>query len=280
MMSLIRSELLKIRTTNTWWIFGLAMLGVTGLAVTANTLIAAFTLSEDVSTEGLDPGQAQVIREQAQLDSLASGIFTSGQYFGGLFALLFGILIVTNEFHHQTATATFLTTPVRRSVVLAKVVAGAVFATGLWLIATLISLVVGVLFFQSRDLGNQLGDWSVQRAILFNLAVFALWGVMGIGIGALIRSQLGATITAAVLYTIGSGAVVTIFEVLRQFVIKEDWVYKGRLIVPSQAAELFVSPASVFPGSPPYWVGGLLMIGYGALAGFIGTLLIQRRDIS
>jgi len=41
---LIRAEIMKIRTTNTWWLFGIGMVLVTGLALTINGLEHHYTL--------------------------------------------------------------------------------------------------------------------------------------------------------------------------------------------------------------------------------------------
>jgi ABC-2 type transport system permease protein len=211
MINLIRSEVLKVRTTPLWWIFALALVVMTGLALVFNTIEAHSLFSTPPpDPTNVDPQYA----EQAQAGAAdyrtrssaavqAANIYTSGQYFGALLVLIIGVLVVTSEFHHQTATATFLTTPARRKVVMAKLAAGMLFAGLFWLITTTISLAVGVAFFHWEHLGNQLGTWPVQRAILFNLMVFALWAVFGIGIGAVIRSQIGATVTTTALYTIG-----------------------------------------------------------------------------
>ena len=51
----------------------------------------------------------------------AASLYTSGQYVGLLVILILGILIATNEFSQQTATATFLATPKRERVVLSKI---------------------------------------------------------------------------------------------------------------------------------------------------------------
>ena len=51
------------------------------------------------------------------LASAAANIFTSGQLLNLMFIVVLGALMVTNEFFHQTATATFLTTPHRTRVI-------------------------------------------------------------------------------------------------------------------------------------------------------------------
>jgi len=287
MSNLIRSELLKVRTTNMWWIFTLVVVLTTGLAVWFNASEASYLLNQDppsLENSGLSAEEIRQIQAEQALQSnekaIAADIFTSGQYFASLFVMIIAILLVTNEYHHQTATATFLTTPNRLAVVKAKMVTATMFAVGIWVITTVISLGVGVLFYQSEKMGNHLGDWAVQRAILFNLLVYVLWAILGVGFGALIRSQIGATITGAVLYTIGTQVVETIFGFVRFGLIKHDWVLTLKVLVPPEAARIFVAPVKTFVESPPYWVGGLVLLGYGLLSAAIGTWFMRRRDIS
>jgi ABC-2 type transport system permease protein len=287
MIRLIRSEMLKVRTTNLWWIFAIALVVMTGLALAVNLIEADSmfnTPPPDLSE--MDPqdaaqaaADAAAFRERATAVVQAANIYTSGQYFGGLLVLIIGVLVVTSEFHHQTATATFLAAPVRRHVVAAKLATGMLFAGLFWLITTAISLAGGVIYFQSTNLGPQLGAWSVQRAILFNLMVFALWAVFGIGIGAVIRNQIGATITTTALYTVGGSLAAGVFMLL-QGVTKQDWIAQARVVVPSEAATIFTTPGQVWLESPPYWVGGLVLLGYGLVSAAIGTWIMRARDIT
>ena len=43
---------------------------------------------------------------------------------------------------------------------------------------------------------------------------------------------------------------------------------------------VMISPATTFAESPPQWVGAVVLIGYGVVAGLVGTALIRRRDIA
>lgn len=285
MIALIRGELLKIRTTNTWWLFGIGMIGTTALALALNCVQANYFLdAEGPNTSGMTAEEAadatQQFAAQSNVIAQAANIFTSGQFFGGLFVLILGMLIVTNEFYHQTATATFLTTPHRSSVLGAKLVTGVVFAAVFWLITTVISLPTGLIFFRAQNLSHGLGEWEVQRAIVFNLLVFVLWAVVGIGFGALIRNQVGAVVTGSLLYVVGTQAAGLIFFLIERFLIKEDWVTKAQVIVPAVAAQVFVSATEAFPNAPSYWVGGLVLLVYGIVGGVVGTLILRKRDIS
>jgi ABC-type transport system involved in multi-copper enzyme maturation permease subunit len=277
MTRLIRSELLKIRTTNVWWLFGLGTIVMTALALLFNCIQAHYLLlSFDKyvqSTRGRSPDQHDVVAQ-------AANIFTSGQFFGVLFVSLLGILLITNEYYHQTATTTFLTTPHRTRVVVAKLITGTFAAAAFWLFTLVINAIVGTIFLKTQGFGGHLGDWEVVRAILLNLAAYAIWAVFGVGFGALIRSQIGATITATVLYLIGTTVAQIAFQLIHSFVIKKDWVLTAQVIVPAVASTIMISPAKTFPESPPQWVGALVLIGYGVVAGLIGTLILRKRDVS
>lgn len=274
---LIRSEFLKLRTTNAWWLFLLGALLMLGLAILFNWLQADFVFS-DLSTEGLSEDEAATVVAQADPIFQAANLYTSGQFFGLLFVMMVGIIIVTSEFHHQTATATFLTTPHRTAVIIAKLFVAALFGVGLWLICLAINIPATIGILSVYDQPTLLDEWAVQRAILLNLLAYALWGVLGIGLGVLIRSQIGATITAAVLYLLGTTAV-TIGVFFLQEWLGAEWIDELQYAFPSVASGLMVSGASL-PGQPPYWVGALILVGWAVVTGVVGTLITRRRDIS
>ncbi|MEN3309960.1 MAG: type transport system permease protein [Micromonosporaceae bacterium] len=274
---LIRSEYLKIRTTNTWWLFGLGTFFFTALALLVNMLQAHYYL-KGTPPEAADE-RAQWLLQHNPITQ-AANIYTSGQFFGGMFVMVLAILMITNEYYHQTATSTFLTTPHRTSVVLAKFLTAMIASVFFWLLTTVLDLIAGSVYFNAEGYASHLGDWPVERAILINLAVFALWAVFGVGIGVLIRSQIGATVTATLLYVVGTQIAGIITFLIHQFWIKKDWVLTMQVLVPARAAEIAVSPTRLYEQSPPEWVGAVVLIGYGLVLGFIGTSIMRNRDIS
>jgi ABC-2 type transport system permease protein len=276
-LRLIRSEYLKVRTTNAWWLFLLGALLMLGLAILFNWLQADFAFSEPTPDDISSEDAADLAAQRNPLFQ-AANLYTSGQFFGLMFVMLVGVLIVTGEFHHQTATVTFLTTPHRTAVILSKLVVAAMFGAGLWLISLLINIPATMAILSAYDQPNLLDEWTIQRAILLNLLAYALWGVLGIGLGVLIRSQIGATITGAVLYLIGT-TVITIAVVLLQEWLGWEWIDELQYAMPSVASTLMVSGASL-PGQPAYWVGGLILLGWALVTGVIGTIITRRRDIS
>jgi ABC-type transport system involved in multi-copper enzyme maturation permease subunit len=278
MTGLVRSELLKIRTTNAWWWLAIGAFVMTALAFTINAFTADFMLSGDTSTEGLDPEQAEQIVAQQDVVGQAANIYTSGQFFGLLFVMLIGILMVTNEFYHQTATTTFLTTPHRTAVIAGKLITATMIGFAFWLVTTVLDLIGGVIFLEAAGYGHQIGEWGVTRAILLNLLAYAIWTIFGVGFGTLITNQLGAVLTAVVLYLVGTQAAQLIFFLLSNWLDSEA-LLEWQVVVPSIASQLMITGFDL-PGSPPQWVGAAVLIGYAVVTGTIGIMLTRRRDIS
>lgn len=297
-LRLIRAEFRKIFTTKAWWLFGLGSLGITGLVLWGHLAEAASTLVEAKNTSAKfepPPADAHVPPEQvaemkrqfladhdlhAQLIKQAANVYTSGQFLGLMFVMLLGVLVVTNEFQHQTATTTFLTTPHRTRVIVSKLIAGIGLATVFWIVTQAIDLVAGTLLFNHEQLGNGLGEWPVSRAILLNLAGYVLWAVFGIGLGVLIRNQIGSVVVGMVVYLIGYAGGIAIFVLIRTFLIHRDGVLTAAVVMPSIASQIMISPDQLYPQSAVWWVGALVMIGWAILAGAIGVLIMRRRDIS
>jgi ABC-2 type transport system permease protein len=276
-MSLVRAELLKVRTTSTWWVFGLIMLPLWALAVLYNwgTLNAQQNL--DTANSGLSADQAEQVRVAGEAVNLATTLYTSGQFLGVLLVMLLGAIIVTNEFFHLTATTTFLVTPVRERVVLAKLAAAVVLGLVFWLGTTILNLIVVPFVLDALNVGAQLGEAAIWRAVALNGLAFALWAILGVGFGVLIRSQLAATLTLSIAYVIGNFGATLVFFLLTQYVA--EWTSKLQVIVPTAASQLMIAGTEL-PGNPPRWVGAAVLIGYALVAGLIGTAIMRRRDIS
>ncbi|MET8529661.1 ABC transporter permease [Micromonospora sp. NPDC005172] len=274
-MNLVRSELLKIRTTNTWWIFALISLPLWALTLLINWLQADALTSNNI--QDLSAEQAAQFDAAASPDALSSNLFTTGQFFGLLIIMLLGIIVVTSEFFHQTVTTTFLTNPHRTAVMIAKLVAAGVLALLFWLVTTVFNLIAGSAVLSAVGMDSQLGNDAAWRAIGLNLLAYLLWAVFGVGIGVLIRSQIGATVTGILLYLGGSIGAIFVIAILAER--WGDWINNLQLLVPSLASSLMVTGAEI-PGNPPRWAGAAVLIGYAVVTGVAGSLLIRRRDIS
>ena len=276
-MRLLNAELFKLRTTAIWWIMGIILIPLYAASIGFNWL------SSYALTSGQADGGGGGANAQAQVDAvsqpinIATNLYTTGQYMGVLIVLLLSAIIVTSEFFHLTATTTFLVTPRREAVILAKLGAGIIVGLVVWAITTLLDLLLVPIIMDALNLPTQLGEPAVWRAIGLNALAFLLWAVLGVGLGVLIRSQLAATLILAIVYTVGATVVGVIFSLLSQHVA--EWIDKLQVLVPTTASQLMLSGTEL-PGNPPRWVGAAVLIGYAIVAGVVGTLITKRRDIS
>ena len=125
---------------------------------------------------------------------------------------------------------------------------------------------------------------QLMRGTLASLAhTLSRLALMLIGFGVLLRSQLGATITATVLYIAGTFLAGIIFTLIRYFWIKHDWVLTAQVILPAEAARVATAATKAYPQAAPWWVGVFVLLGYGIvtgvillLAGSVQALMIEK----
>ena len=281
---LIGAEILKVRTTNAWWLFTIGVVVFTLLALAVNWLGHHFELHPPISQLNADQqrtaeASAALARTPSGLAKITADMLTSGQMFGCLLALVLGSLVVTNEFYHQTATATFMTTPHRTAVLLAKLVAAALFGAVFWAVSTVLDIVATPVFLHSEHVSYDMFSWIPMRSVLLNLLAFVLWAAFGCGLGALIRNQIGAVITGVVVYLIGSIAIQLLFQLLH-VLIPHDWVLTAQVAAPGVASRVLLTPGRAFDHAPPQWAGGVVLVAYAAIFTVIGIALTRKRDIS
>lgn len=279
LLRLIRAELLKIRTTNAWWVFGLCALGLCGFTLMINALQAHFLLDNpEIVREGLSGEELAQIDAYLEVPIQAANLYTSGQLLVLIVVMVAGVMLMTNEFHHQTVTTTFLATPRRTKVILAKVMTAVILGGYYWALTTALNIPITAIFLRSMGYQSFLSDPAVLRAIFLNLLAYVLWAIFGLGLGILLRSQIVATVTSILLYLAGFIGAMIIFSVLAEW-LDAPWILKWQVIVPSLASQLMVAGTDL-PGNPPQWLGAVVLVGWAAVASVIGVLLIRKRDIS
>ncbi len=108
---------------------------------------------------------------------------------GALVVLLAGILISAGEYRHGTAADTFLTTPRRHRVVLAKLGIGAAVGLGIGAVTSAACLGGAALFYRAEGVTFPFGDGEVWLTLAGTLAYTTLFAVLGVAIGTLARNQ-------------------------------------------------------------------------------------------
>ena len=208
LVRLLRAEFMKIRTTSTGWLFLTGFIVFTAMALTINGFGIHHQLypQQGLVSRAQALAQAAQARSPAGVAAIAASMMTSGQRVGFLFALLLGVLVVTSEFANQTAAVTFVTVPRRATVITAKVAAAACCGALFWLVGTVIAAVATPLFLYTQHVSTSLAGWAVARSVLLNLLAFVAWGVFGLGLGAVLRSQMASVIAAIAVYAGSFGA--------------------------------------------------------------------------
>src|SRR6202046_3883244 len=262
LVRLLRAEFMKLRTTSTGWLFLITFVVFTAMALTINGFGNHSLLHPEQGLVSAAQALAQTAqaRSPAGVATMAASMMTSGRLFGVIFALLLGVVIVTSEFANQTAAVTFVTVPRRTTVVMAKVAAAACCGALFWLVGTVIAAVATPLFLYSQHVSTSLAGWAVTRSVLLNLLAFVAWGIFGLGLGAVLRNQMASVIAALAVYA-GSFSAEVVFTALYNL-FPQGWMLGGPVIAPAVAAEVMITSGPAFPYAPPWWVGGVIMIGY------------------
>jgi hypothetical protein len=187
------------------------------------------------------------------------------------------VVIVTSEFANQTAAVTFVTVPRRATVIMVKVAAAACGGALFWLAGTVIAAVATPPFLYSQHISASLAGWTVARSVTLNLLAFVAWGVFGLGLGAVLRSQMASVVAALVVYA-GSFGAILVFTVLHNL-FHQGWMLGAPVIAPAVASEVMVTSGPAFPHAPPAWTGGIILIGYTVALVAGGIALTKRRDV-
>ena len=278
-VGLLRAEFMKIRTTSTGWLFLTSFIVFTALALTINGFGSHYQLypQQGLVSRTQAIAQAAQARTPTGVAAITASMMTSGKLFGVIFALLLGVLIVTSEFANQTAAVTFMTVPRRVTVIRAKVAAAACCGALFWLVGTVLSAVTTPLFLYSQHVSTSLAGWTVARSVVLNLLAFVAWGVFGLGLGAVLRSQTASVVAAIVVYA-GSFAAILVFTELYNL-FHQGWMLGAPVIAPALASGVMITSGQAFPHAPPGWVGGVVMIGYTVALAAGGIALTKRRDV-
>jgi ABC-2 type transport system permease protein len=275
---------MKIRTTNTWLLLLAGVVVFTGFALWTSGISHHYDLHPALATMDA-AGQARARAQSASahtpvgLTAIAANMMTAGQFIGVLFAMLTGVLVITSEFAHHTATATFLTTPRRGRVIAAKLAVSASCGALLWLTSTVIDLAVTPIYLRAQHVTVSLTEWAVTRSVLLNLLEFVLWAIFGLGLGAVIRSQLGSVLTGLAVYLAGFAAVEIIFHLIYNL-YPRGWILGAPVIAPAVASTIMITPAQAFLHAPPQWAGLVVMAGYTLALAITGVDLTRRRDVT
>lgn len=241
-MNQLRSEWIKLFSTRTTWV----MIGVGLLveALFAGLYVGLVSLS--------DLGEPTEV--------------TTGTGLLLVLMLVLGVLVITTEFRHGTSSSTFLASPRRYPVLAAKL--GVALAVGI--VAGLLFVLVNgglALPLLSHRQGSLPPTGELVRVYAGVTISMALICAFGVGVGAIVRNQVGAIIAAIACFFILS----PLPELLPGSI--GDYF-------PAQAIGSLHGLRQETEDGLSQVAGGLVLAAWSLGLVAIGTLLICRRDVA
>jgi ABC-2 type transport system permease protein len=243
-MASLRSELIKLLTTR----------GLYGLVTGAVAVVVLGTVSTIMSTNAREITGS--LHEQV--------FYMLASINAGLFGLVLGIRSFTDDFRHGTVIPTILATGNRFRVAVAK---GAVAALaggvlGIVVVAAMASVAVALSSIRGGDLAISNSD---LRAFTGMIATIALWGVLGVGVGATVRHQVAAIV--------GGLIWILVVENLGAGFLGDA----GRLL-PGQAGHA-LTRATQAGELIPFPVAAAVFGTYAVLIWLLGAVIFSQRDV-
>lgn len=173
MIDQLQAELLKIRSTRT----------TLGLVAGMIALILLFSLLSGLLTKAPNLVSAEDQRGLLSVGSLA-----------GVFSALAGVMLITSEYRHGTISPTFLFDPRRSRVLAAKAIAALLAGIAFGIVGEALGFGIGSLALHARGIPFALTTGQAALMLGGGLAAVALWSVIGVALGAIVRSQVGTII--------------------------------------------------------------------------------------
>jgi ABC-2 type transport system permease protein len=245
MARLVAAEWLKLRTTRMLW--G----AVPAVVLLSAVAVAGLVLSSEVAGVALLEPTEGVRNAALHLTST-----------GAVLVMVLGIIISAGEYRTQTATDTFLTTPRRSRVVAAKLAIGGILGLGLGAISAAVGLPAAYLWFEAEEAAFPAGDqevWLILGGVVLYAALFA---ILGVAFGSLVRNQVVAIVSALT------------FVLLLEQLLTQGGASIAEWLPGNAGAAIVRTPGEFLdPGA-----GAVLLLAYALTIALAGALVVARRD--
>jgi ABC-2 type transport system permease protein len=243
---------------------------------TRYTLLAALTLTIGLAIVPaiafISRWSSQSAADKASFNPLETTVI--GITFAQLAIGALGVTIISGEYSTGMIRSTFAAVPRRLPVLWAK---AAVF----WLVTLAVSVPAMLIAFFSaqtilrghsingHDIALSFSDAGVARAVLGGALYLSLVGVLGIGLGAILRSTAG-----------GISAIAGLLFVLPPLmnVLPSSWNDAISPYLPSNAGQAILSVSPSVTSLAP-WTGLGLFAAYTAASIAVAAILLRRRDV-
>ena len=252
--SILRSEFTKLRSVrSTYWTLFAAVVFTIGLAVIA-ALVVSSNYPSFTPRRKADFNPTELTLGGLNLAQIAIGVL--------------GVLTITSEYGTGMIRATLSAVPQRRTVLAAKGIVFAATALVIGLFASFVAYLLGQALLSGNAPTTSLGDPHVLRAVVGGGLYLAGLGLLGLGLGTIIRASAGA-ISAL----FGLLFVPPIIMAL----LPQSWQDTVDPYLPFNAGRQVFAVVHD-SGSLGSWTGYGVFCIYAAVALLLGALLIERRD--
>ncbi len=243
MRALTVTEWTKLRTVRSTWLIlaiqqALIVAGVSGLAV-ADT---------DLTTP-----------------AGVSGLLAHAGIASAVLSLVLGITAVAGEYRHRSVTDTYLATPTRTPVIIAKLAAYGTVGVLFGAVSAVTGLATTAIWVTAKNGTLDLAAVRADRILIGIVAFNLVYAVLGVSLGALIRN-----LTAAV-------AISLVWLVLVETTVANLLGDLGRWLPNRAGMALNTMP---LPGLLPQWGAALVLAGYATAFAIAATTTTVRRDVT
>jgi hypothetical protein len=250
----VKSELLKVRSTQVWiWMLVVSVL-ITGLNSAGTVYLET---NSDLSGDSL-------------VDYYS--IFTQSRE-ARLALIVLGLLGLTTEFRHKTITPTLLAVANRWHLMAAKALSYGLLAMVYSAVCVGVNFAIAIIWLNAKNVPVHMGG-DVPLGVLKAYVSLVLMGLFGLGLGGVIRNQAASMVAGLVYYLAIDGIWLIIPQVRKVW----PWTPGGSIRAFLSQHGLDGLPSDVTTLSPTS--GLLVFLAWIALLLLAATQLLVRRDVS
>jgi ABC-2 type transport system permease protein len=252
--NVLRSEFTKLRSVrSTYWTLFAAVVFTVGLAIIA-ALVVSSNYASFTPRRKADFNPTELSLGGLNLAQIAIGVL--------------GVLTITSEYGTGMIRATLSAVPQRRMMLAAKATVFAGTALGVGLVASFVAYLVGQALLSGSAPTSSLGDPHVLRAVVGGGLYVAALGLLGLGLGAVIRASAGAI--SALFGLLFVPPIITAL-------LPQSWQDTINPYLPFNAGHQ-VFAITHDTGQLGSWAGYGVFCLYAVVALALGAFLIDRRD--